>query len=742
MPRVLGTFAFSSNFEVAIKAPLDARLATPLKSELTGLPFAYKGMVVAVTDDPVVANNGIYYLVNDTFPVQLSYWVKISDSVQAAITLTTTGSSGPATLSGSSLNIPEYTLSGLGGVPSSRSLTINGTTVDLSADRSWTVGDVRTDSTYSNPAWITSLAWGKITGAPAFLTSFTETDPVWLADKPSYATQSYVNTQISNLVNSAPATLDTLNELAVALGNDPNFATTMATALGNRLRIDVNNQGLDSTQQANGRTNLGLGGLAILSSVGNTQITDVAWTKITGAPAFLTSEADTLATVTARGAITTSAVSIRNSLIIMSSDGIMGVQIAAPVNVGSQLNIFIDQPGQNVLIGNGTLSQMVGFSRDTGNGSLILRSAFGFGYSFLDGGTQIATLTNSGLTANAFIRSGGTATQILAANGSVITAGSGITISGGVISSSSGTSLNGTGFVRMSGTTASYITGSSAQFVKADGSLDSNSYLTSFTESDPTVPSHVKAITTTNISNWNAAYSWGNHAAAGYLTSYTETDTLQSVTSRGNTTNTFIRAAAQGSGDSYCFLATASNGSTVLGAMGQTSGGHGYVLVSDSGGTAKIFLNGAGNSYINTGNSFTFGINTTNPDTNYRLHVVGNTLVDGTLTATLGGFNSDINDKSYVTVKLPLGIGDLTGKSYVRISTQEREYGYIAQEVEPILPEAVYKTTKGLAVSYHMVNAARIDYLYSYTDLLENEVKVLQARVTTLEETIKMLGGH
>ena len=37
-------------------------------------------------------------------------------------------------------------------------------------------------------------------------------------------------------------------------------------------------------------------------------------------------------------------------------------------------------------------------------------------------------------------------------------------------------------------------------------------------------------------SNWNTAYSWGNHATAGYLTSYTETDTLQSVTNRGGTT--------------------------------------------------------------------------------------------------------------------------------------------------------------------------------------------------------------
>ena len=59
---------------------------------------------------------------------------------QNALTLTTTGSSGSATLVGATLNVPTYTLSGLGGVPTSRQLTINGTAYDLSADRSWSVG--------------------------------------------------------------------------------------------------------------------------------------------------------------------------------------------------------------------------------------------------------------------------------------------------------------------------------------------------------------------------------------------------------------------------------------------------------------------------------------------------------------------------------------------------------------------------------------------------------------------------
>jgi hypothetical protein len=51
-------------------------------------------------------------------------------------------------------------------------------------------------------------------------------------DLTGYATETYVNTQVSNLVNAAPTTLDTLNELAAALGNDANFATSVSTAIG------------------------------------------------------------------------------------------------------------------------------------------------------------------------------------------------------------------------------------------------------------------------------------------------------------------------------------------------------------------------------------------------------------------------------------------------------------------------------------------------------------------------------
>jgi hypothetical protein len=59
-------------------------------------------------------------------------------------------------------------------------------------------------------------------------------------------------------------------------------------------------------------------------------------------------------------------------------------------------------------------------------------------------------------------------------------------------------------------------------------------YLTSYTETDPVFSASAASnVTTAKISNWDTSYSWGNHASVGYLTM--ESDTLQTVVSRGNT---------------------------------------------------------------------------------------------------------------------------------------------------------------------------------------------------------------
>ena len=78
-------------------------------------------------------------------------------------------------------------------------------------------------------------------------------------DLSDYTTYAYVTTYVSgaiaNLVGSAPSTLDTLKELANALGDDPNFATTITTELGTKAnssdvysKTDIQNMSYVSTK--------------------------------------------------------------------------------------------------------------------------------------------------------------------------------------------------------------------------------------------------------------------------------------------------------------------------------------------------------------------------------------------------------------------------------------------------------------------------------------------------------------
>lgn len=59
----------------------------------------------------------------------------------------------------------------------------------------------------------------------------------WVIAK-NYATQAYVATKIAELVDSSPAALDTLNELAAALGDDPNFATTITNLIAQKANLN------------------------------------------------------------------------------------------------------------------------------------------------------------------------------------------------------------------------------------------------------------------------------------------------------------------------------------------------------------------------------------------------------------------------------------------------------------------------------------------------------------------------
>ncbi|OXO14402.1 phage tail protein [Klebsiella pneumoniae] len=90
------------------------------------------------------------------------------------------------------------------------------------------------------------------------------------------ATTAFVKSAIAAMVGSAPAALDTLNELAAALGNDPNFATTMLNALAGKQPLDNTLTNLSGKDVAGLLTYLGLGEAAKRDvGTGDNQIPDM-----------------------------------------------------------------------------------------------------------------------------------------------------------------------------------------------------------------------------------------------------------------------------------------------------------------------------------------------------------------------------------------------------------------------------------------------------------------------------------
>lgn len=77
------------------------------------------------------------------------------------------------------------------------------------------------------------LASPALTGAPTAPTAVQSTNNTQIA------TTAFVKSAVAGLVGSSPKELDTLNELAAALGNDPNFATTVMNALAGKQPLDA-----------------------------------------------------------------------------------------------------------------------------------------------------------------------------------------------------------------------------------------------------------------------------------------------------------------------------------------------------------------------------------------------------------------------------------------------------------------------------------------------------------------------
>jgi transcriptional regulator with XRE-family HTH domain len=88
-------------------------------------------------------------------------------------------------------------------------------------------------------ALLAPLASPALTGTPTAPTATAGNSTTQLA------TTAFVSTAVANLVDNAPGTLDTLNEIATALGNDANLSTTLTNSIA-AVQADVDQNELDS----------------------------------------------------------------------------------------------------------------------------------------------------------------------------------------------------------------------------------------------------------------------------------------------------------------------------------------------------------------------------------------------------------------------------------------------------------------------------------------------------------------
>ena len=566
------------------------------------------------------------------------------------------------------------------------------------------------------------LASPALTGTPTAPTA-TGTD-----SSTKIATTAFVQGRIDAIIGTAGSTLDTLGELSASLSQDSSSLASLVTTVGGKLQKDQNLSDLTSVSTA--RTNLGLGGLATLSSVNAATITDnsvgAAELNVSGngtTSQFLRSDGD--GTFSWAVPTDTNTTYSAGSGLDLSGTTFSHSDTSTQTSISNTGRTYIQSltlDGFGHVTGASSATETVTDTNTTYSAGSGLGLS-GTTFSHADTSTQ-TSVNNTGrtyiqdITLDGFGHVTGiaSATETVTDTNTTYSAGSGISLSGTTFSVAAGGGLTqeASGLAHADTSTQASVNNSGRTYIQ-DITLDGYGHVTGISSATETVVdtnTTYSAGTGMSLSGTTFNCTITNNSqltnGAGYITSAgsisgnaaTATKTIATVTGTnaadlvyGNMADNDqfrIRVAGTASNAGYVEIATADDGSEPI-----------YVRQYS-------------------------GVFTTLTRTATLLDGSGNTSFPGSITAgsNITAYSDERLKKDVSTIENALDkTKQLRGVEFTRIADDSRSIGVIAQELEKILPELVATDDEGMkSVNYGQI-----------TGLLIEAVKELSAKVEALE---------